>query len=890
MKLSKYNIITSLEEIQELDNYLMDGEALRFERLSVDTETNGLEFWKDVVIGVSLSTDSSSGFYIPFLTWIPDKSLIKTKKGSPEVYPEGHFECVWTGATYPENVTQSEYKVPEWAPFMLERWLKKSSLIMHNAPFDCLMIEANFGLDLSGNVFCDTVLLKHVLDENTSCGLKETALLWQKELGIPAEEEANKEQKEMGASVIKNGGTYNKKNKTVWRGDLEVVGKYAIADTFLTMGVFEVGMEKFLTQYEEKHWDWFFQDEVMPLCREVVIPMKRRGVRINVKHFIEMEKETKQKLLDLEAEIVQSLEDAKLLEGFTKGKTLDKSVTKKKLIEKIMSLEGLEYPTAKVKGQLKKSLGKKAVKDAYDKEPHWLWGYILGEDEIRYSKEKINKIKKELYEESEGRRFQFNIRSGQHLRWLLCNKLGNDPSKLPQTNSATKEKIIPKLDADVLEEHFLSKYPFIKPLLLYKKLDKLHGTYILPAVTLNYKGYLYMDMMQHGTISGRFACGGGFNLQTLPKVEDISRCRKCGCKDLTVVKPIRLLAVVWCNECNHLEEDVLCPSAIKEGFIAPEGMKIVNADYSSLEPRCFAYMSGDQKLKEVYQAELDLYSKIYCDMEDKEGKYSASPKAPNFLKKLAPEKRDMVKPVVLGIPYGARGPQVANLMNYRVEREFYGEKKEVLDVEKGWEFRAKYLATYKNLRKYMEGQEAKTNAHGFVETIVGRRRHFKFAPKVYRLLAASGIDYEEFLDEKRKNLTTMDYRDELNKESLRCLGKELGFALFDEKKKVFRDWAFIRSFYKNELNNSKNFPIQGLGAHMTNRAMLEMTREFRKAGLNAWVCLQVHDEITVYGDDSHLDEVASIVKKCMEDNKYTRLIDIPMIAEPLIASTLKDAK
>jgi DNA polymerase I-like protein with 3'-5' exonuclease and polymerase domains len=72
--------------------------------------------------------------------------------------------------------------------------------------------------------------------------------------------------------------------------------------------------------------------------------------------------------------------------------------------------------------------------------------------------------------------------------------------------------------------------------------------------------------------------------------------------------------------------------------------------------------------------------------------------------------------------------------------------------------------------------------------------------------------------------------------------------------------------------------------------MLDMTRKFRAAGLNAWVCLQVHDEITVYGDDAQLDAVAAIVKESMENNMYTQLVDIPMIAEPLIATNLKEAK
>jgi DNA polymerase I-like protein with 3'-5' exonuclease and polymerase domains len=890
MKLSKYKLVQTLDDVAALDDFLMEDDKPKFERIAVDTETNGLAFWKDVVIGISLSTDSASGFYIPLLTWAPDTSKPKKKKGETS-YPEGQFQCVWSGKLYPENVTQADYQAPDWLAPMLKRWFRSVQLIMHNAPFDCLMIENNFGVDLSQQVFCDTLLLKHVLDETTSCGLKETALLWQAELGFGADEAANQEQKELGASVVKNGGTFNKATKHVWRADLDVMAKYAVADTFLTFGVFEVGIEKFFSEYDEKHWQWFFEDEVMPLCREVVIPMKRRGVTINVPHFVEMEQETRLKLQELEAQINQTLSERGLLAGFSKGKSVDKTVTKKRLVEKIIELEGLAYPTTKAKGVLKRSLSKAAVTAAYNQEPHWLWGYLLGEDELRYSKERLGEIKQELYKEIVGRQYHFNIRSGQHLRWLFCDKLKHDATKLPQTDSATKTNPIPKMDADVLEEHFLAKYDFVKPILLFKKLDKLYGTYILPAITLNYDGVLYMDMMQHGTVSGRFACGGGFNLQTLPKVEDVSRCKKCGAKDVTVVNPIKLLAVMYCNECNHLEEDVLCPSAIKQGFVPPKGMKIVNADYSSLEPRCFAFMSGDSGLKKVYQDGLDLYSKIYCDMEDKEGRYSPHPKAENFLKKQRNDLRDMVKPVVLGVPYGARGPQTANLMGFKKTIvDWKGNRKEVLDVERGWEFRDKYLDTYPRLKDYMLTQEAKTNGPGYVETIVGRRRHFKFGPKVFKLLVDSGIDYEEFLDEKRQNLTATSYKGLLNKEGLKALADACGFQLFDAKKGVYRDWAFVRSMYSNELNNSKNFPIQGLGAHITNRAMLEMTREFRRLGLRSWVCLQVHDEITSYSADEHVEQTVEVVRRCMEKNLYTALLDIPMTAEPLVAVNLKEAK
>lgn len=891
MKSNKYNIIRTLEDLKKMDESLMDGDSPRFSRVAIDTETNGLQFWKDVIIGFSISTDRNSGYYIPLLTWERDETQSKEKKDIGTIFPNGKFRCLWSDKTYTENVTQKEFTPPKWVAKYLKRWFLNDStqIIMHNAPFDCLMIEKNFGVDLSENLFCDTALLKHVLDENTSWALKETAILWQEDLGIPIEEEANREQIELGQSVIRNGGKYNKGNRQVWRGDLEIVGKYAIADTFLTYGVFEVGIDKFLKEYTEKHLDWFFQDEVMPLCREVVIPMKRNGVRINVQHFIEMEKETAQKLNELEDSIIKYLNDNKLLDGFKIGKGINETVTKKKLIEHLMALEGLEYPVVTDKKDTKKSLSKKAVEEAYNKNPHWLWSYLLGEGELKYSPEKLNEIKNKLYIEDTGRRYHFNIGSDYHMRWLFCSKLGNDPKKLPQTDSATPENPLPSMAAEVLENNFLSKYPFVKDLLLHKKLEKLHSTYILPAVNLNYNGYLYMDMMQNGTISGRFSCGGGFNLQTLPKVEEIDKCFKCGSKNVTIAKPLKLLAVSYCNDCEHWEEDILTPSAIKEGFIAPEGMDIVNADYSSLEPRCFAFMSGDEKLKEVYKDNLDLYSKVYCDMDDKEGKYSADPKAPNFLKKVDNSKRDMVKPVVLGIPYGARDPQVANLMGYKkIIMGYDGNPKEILDVERGAAFRRKYLETYKDLHDYMLKQEALANGYGFVDTIVGRRRHFKFAPKVFKLLDKAGIDYEKFLDEKNKALATVSYEG-LRYDDLKKLSKDLNFGLFDDKGRQ-RDWAFVRSMYKNELNNAKNMPIQGLGAHITNRGMLEMTRAFKSVGVRAWVCLQVHDEITSYSDKRDTSNVVSLVRSSMQNNLYTKLVDIPMVAEPIVAQNLKESK
>jgi len=885
----KYNILKTPEELFKLDDYLTNQKP---DYIAVDTETNGLHFFKHVVIGFSLSINNHSGFYIPLLEWQPtgETKKKKVKKKEYLIQETGHFKCVWTHKTYPEDVTPQQYQPIDLLKDCVKKWFSGKKLIMHNAPFDVLMIESSFGVNLEEDVFCDTQLLKHVIDENTSSGLKQTALLWHKELNLNVQAEANKEQKEMGESVIKNGGKFTKIEKHIWRGSPELVAKYGVADTFLTYGIFEVGIQKLEQQYTPRHFQWFFEDEVMPLCREVVINMKRQGVRVNVPYFTQLEVETRNKMWELEDTIINSL--GSILDGFTIGKSLDEAVSKKALVERIIELEGLDYPVyTKGKNKGKKSLAKPAVKAMYETEPHWLWGYLLGEDEIKYSDKKLLTVIKKLYHEKEGRRYRFNIGSSDHLRWLFCDFYGHERASLPQTDSATKDNPIPSMKAEVLKDHFLKKYDFVKPLLLWKKLQKLFTTYVTPIGELHNNGYLHMDFKQAGTVSGRFACGGGYNLQTLPQVEELEACPKCKSKNVREEKPIALIANLHCNDCGHVEEDILCPSAIKEGFMAPEGCDIVNADYSSLEPRVFAFMSGDPKLKAIYWEHLDMYSKVYCDMSDPKGEYSPDPKAPNFLKKVAKPKRNMVKPVVLGIPYGARPPQVANLMGFKKTYvcKYTGKEKETLDVDKGKEYSDLYLNTYPKLREYMTLMENQAVTRGFVETMVGRRRHFTITMPVFEILIKANRDPDWLLDMSYRKLQTKNFDEYLTEENLYKVLTAANIRKVDEKG-VERDWAFVRGVFKNEFNNSKNFPIQGMGAHITNRGMLDTARFLKKEGLDAWVCLQVHDEISCYSKKEHTPRTVDLLKKGMEDNIYAKLLDIDMIAEPLIAQTLKEAK
>lgn len=891
-KHTKYRVLDTREKLEQADKWLMDGNEPRFSLMAYDTETNGLDLFQTVVIGFSFSTDSKTGFYCPLLYWRPNEKSEKLRsidKVKRMIFLDGELECAWTGKRYPEFVTPKDYQPPQFIKDYLKRWFSDVNLIMHNAPFDVNHTWVNFGVDLKDNVLMDTALLAHIVNENSLNGLKEVATEFKDELGINPFVAANMEQKELGESIIRNGGTYNARTKHVWRAGKEFLDKYAIADTFLTFGVYEVLMGKFLDEFGEHMLPWLFEEEVMPVCKEVVIPMKRKGVYVDVPYFGKLMTDTAAKLHEMEDLFMKEI--APMLTDFEMGKSMDEAVSQGRIIKRIIQLEGLEMPKKlnKKTGVWKETLGKADVKKKYQSEPHWIWGYILGEDEIKYSEEKLAKIKSDLYLEVEGHRYRFNLGSDYQLRWLFCKKLGMDPTKLPQTDSATKENPIPSMAAEVLEEHMLKRFPWVKHLLLHKKLSKLQGTYIEPAVNLNQNGWLFVDMKQNGTISGRFSCSGGFNLQTLPKVEEIDVCFKCKSKNVKVTHPMPLLAHMDCPDCKHQEHNVLCPSAIKRGFIAPPGYKILNADYSSLEPRCFAFVSGDKKLKQVYWDDLDLYSKVYCDMMGE--KYVD-------LKKAGRKKeRDLVKPVILGIPYGARDPQVANLMNLKKKKKFKNEEtgkwetKEVLDVKLGKHYKDLYLKTYPDLKKYMERQELASITKGYVTTLIGRRRHFEHSVAINKELMKGGVDIEDFLDARYSDLQKHSVHvrgGNLMKGGLERLCKKFKMKFPEVMEKG--GWAYMRELFKKDYNGAKNTPIQGLAGHICNLGMLDTNRGFAEAGLDAWVCLMVHDEITCYVREDQVDLALPIQKKGMEKNKYAMKIDIPMIADPICCDNLKDSK
>jgi DNA polymerase I-like protein with 3'-5' exonuclease and polymerase domains len=277
---------------------------------------------------------------------------------------------------------------------------------------------------------------------------------------------------------------------------------------------------------------------------------------------------------------------------------------------------------------------------------------------------------------------------------------------------------------------------------------------------------------------------------------------------------------------------------IRAFLISEEGNIFVDNDYESLEPHVFAHVSGDEGLKDIFRNGWDFYSTIAIKTE-KLDKYSPDKKADNYLKKLEPQLRNKAKPYSLGIPYG--------MGDYALGKTLNVSTKEASELIKG------YFSGFPELKKWFDSSRSLAKQQGFIKTQVGRIRHL---PKVRNIYNSIGDDILDW-----------NYR--------KSLIEDIGE---DEVLKMQRD-------YTNGLNNACNFQIQSLSASIVNRAAIQINRRLKEAGIDGWVCAQIHDQLITEVEESRAQEAAKIVQECMEN---TTKISLQLKAPPSLSHNWKD--
>ena len=748
---SEIKIIDSIEQWDRFVGYV---NKLKPEFTVFDTETDSLNTKVAKLFGLGICFNNKYSFYVPWRR--------------PDATP------FWS-PTNEKAITD----------FLLELF-KRTKLIGHNAIYDLLVLETNWKEDLTPYLYSDTILLKHTLAEEPPFGLKEVAKFY---LG----DWADKAQQQLYDNIKANGGKTTKEQMDMWKADTVILGEYCAWDVALTWRLFQLFEPKLA---EEGLTKLFYEEEVMPLYKNVTINMKRQGFPINVPYFESLKSELEIEINRLEDEI---MEEIQFHVGSFAKQLLDKECPVKtggSFPKVLADVLGAPLPVTKDGKITLAKKGLEAQKAATPEFEHFYDWMLTGNlDLTKINSKTISAAQKAMFfEKHPGQRYAFNLRSNDHLGYLFFTCMGLKPVEFTAGGK-------PQVDDDFLES-VANKSPEVRKIVDFKKLNKLLSTYVDGILERQFEGKIYTDMLQFGTTSGRYASRSP-NCQNLPRVKESMK--------------------------NLVDKYT---SAIRKGFIAPEGYKLVDSDYSSLEARCFSSVTEDPALLNVWKNGEDLYSRIAIELF-KLKNISANPDDDNYLKKIHPELRQKAKVIALAIPYGSEASRVKELLSCS-----YNEAKNIIDS---------YLNAFPGLRKYMASSAYIAKSKGFAKTEFGRVRHLKQVRSWHLLYDDRIADYHWASDK----------------------------GLLKERRQ-----------YKNLINNSRNFPIQGLAAHIINRAMIEIEKEFKKRNLDAYVALMIHDQIVCIAKEDQAAEVKEIMQDKMEN---TVKLNVSLIAEPQIADNLADS-
>jgi DNA polymerase-1 len=248
---------------------------------------------------------------------------------------------------------------------------------------------------------------------------------------------------------------------------------------------------------------------------------------------------------------------------------------------------------------------------------------------------------------------EFNLNSPKQLGDVLFDEL-NLPA--PARRGKTKAR---STAADVLEG-LAAEFPIAQKILDYREYAKLKSTYVdaLPLLVNEKTGRLHTTFNPTGSATGRLSSVNP-NLQNIPIRTEMGR-------------------------------------RIRTAFIAPPGMKLVGADYSQIELRVLAHVSGDKALQESFQKGEDIHTRTAAEV------FGIPPMM------VGAEERRRAKAVNFGIVYGLSPFGLANQLGIP--------QKEARDYIEA------YFDLYKGVKKYMDRTIADARKKGYVATIFGRRR------------------------------------------------------------------------------------------------------------------------------------------------------------------------
>ncbi len=264
----------------------------------------------------------------------------------------------------------------------------------------------------------------------------------------------------------------------------------------------------------------------------------------------------------------------------------------------------------------------------------------------------IEKLKTDIWKLAE---HEFNIDSPRQVGEILFDKLKiSDKAKKTKTGQySTGEEVLTELTG---------AHPIVDKILDYRELQKLKNTYVdaLPLMVDGKTGRIHTTFNMVVAVTGRLSSDNP-NLQNIPIRTERGR-------------------------------------EIRKAFVpANENMVLLSADYSQIELRIIASLSGDTAMIEAFQKNLDIHAATAARIYNVE------------LDAVTSEMRRNAKTVNFGIIYGISGFGLSQRLGIA--------RKEAADII------AQYFAQYPGIKKYMDDSIENARKKGYVETMLGRRRY-----------------------------------------------------------------------------------------------------------------------------------------------------------------------
>jgi DNA polymerase-1 len=246
----------------------------------------------------------------------------------------------------------------------------------------------------------------------------------------------------------------------------------------------------------------------------------------------------------------------------------------------------------------------------------------------------------------------FNTASVKQLQAILFDQLGLPVlEKTPKGDPSTSESVLA-----MLGEQFVLP----KTILEIRSLSKLKSTYVDALPKLAHAQRVHCHFQQTVTSTGRLSCQNP-NLQNIPIRTEAGR-------------------------------------AVRKAFIAPEGFQLVAFDYSQIELRIMAHISGDQTLKEAFLTGQDVHQRTAAEL------FSMS------VDEVGPQERRVAKVINFGLIYGMSAFGLAKQLGVdRVTAQAYIDR---------------YFERYPGVKAYMESVRKRAGQDGYVETVLGRKIYF----------------------------------------------------------------------------------------------------------------------------------------------------------------------